>query len=140
MVMIEAEQPASKPKRVYKRRNLRRLRYSRAGILQPELDGRTREARRYYRLGDELAAGLEADLGRPLTPSERIEVAQAVKLLVLSQAESNVSTAIRLSSEARRLLEGIKPKVAKGKPKGDVALKAYVAERYGAPEDATESA
>jgi hypothetical protein len=106
------------------KRRQRRLRHSRLGIPQPDdVDGRSRFARRFRKLSDEIAAEVATEVGRPLTVIERTEVQQAVTLLLRSQTEANVNAAIRLVSESRRLLEGLKPKKkgAKAKPLSPLA-------------------
>jgi hypothetical protein len=118
-----------KPRRCYKRNPQRRLRYSRAGIPQPDdVDGRSRHAKRFRKLSDELAA----EVGRPLSAIERTVVEQAVRLLLRSQTETNVGAAIRLASESRRLLASLRDKSQhKTTPNGQDALARHLAERYG---------
>jgi hypothetical protein len=118
------------------------MRYTADGILLPDLgDGRSRLARRYRRLCQELAE----EVGGALTASERALIAQAAWLIL--QAEANTTAAnvagenigkddsIRRASESRRLIELVMKgrKAGKSKPPGDAELKAYLNEHYRQP-------
>jgi len=105
----------------------RKLRYSRAGILQPDdVDGRSRYARRHRRLCDQFAE----ELGHPPSEIERSEIRLAVRLLMRSETEVDADLGVRLASESRRVLAGLKATAAKGKPAGP-NLADHLRDRYG---------
>jgi hypothetical protein len=99
-----------------------RLRYSKSGVLQPDVgDGRSRTARRFRRLSDEFAA----EIGGSLTSIEKTLVSQAVGLLIRSEQigadivagkSAAVDEAIRLASESRRILASLKARADANKP------------------------
>jgi hypothetical protein len=100
------------------------------------VDGRTLEARRYR----QLVAQFTAEIGSPLSAIEETMVSQAAALIVKSEAiqtaivageDADADQAIRLSSESRRLLEGLRAKAAKNKPTGGPTLAEYLATKYG---------
>jgi hypothetical protein len=122
----------------------RRARYV-AGIEMPHVDGRTLAARRYRRL----VAAYFRELGGELTEAERATVRQAAGLqLRVEQLQSaivaghDVSTdeLVRLSSEHRRLLTGLRGKAEKARPDAPMAIDQYLRDKYGAPaEDESEA-
>jgi hypothetical protein len=84
------------------------------------VDWRTLEGRRYR----QLVAQFTAEVGTPLTAIEETMISQAAALVVKSEAiqtaivageDADADQAIRLSSESRRLLEGLRPKTAKAR-------------------------
>jgi hypothetical protein len=111
-----------KPRRRYTRRSERRLRFSPHGIKQPDnVDGRSRLARRFRKISEEIAAEIAAD-GYPLSPVARVSIERATTLLLQAETEANPNLAIRLCSEGRRLLDGLRPKGAKkAKPSSPLA-------------------
>jgi hypothetical protein len=114
----------------------RRLRYSPHGILQPSIDGRSREARRFRRLCEEFAR----EIGGNLTASDRAAIAQAVSFQMeeerlraemASGADVDHDTFVRVSSEARRARAAIKSKGETYKPDAQTELGQYLADKYG---------
>jgi hypothetical protein len=105
-----------------KKPSVRRLRYSRAGIVQPDaVDGRSRPARRFRRLCQEF----EAEAGGQLSAIDRALIGQAAGLVERSEAIQarivageavDVDEAVRLASEARRILSSLKGKATKNAP------------------------
>jgi hypothetical protein len=102
--------------------------------LRPRVDGRTLEARRYR----QLVRDLTAELGGSLSTIEAALIGQAAALVVKSEIiqaqviageSSDSDEAIRLASESRRLLDGLRSK-AKTKP-AENALQEYLDAHYG---------
>jgi hypothetical protein len=87
----------------------------------PRPDGRTLQVKRYH----ELIRDFTADIGAPLSSLDEALLGQAAALIVkaeliqtaiVSGQDADVDDAVRLASESRRILEGIKAKSAKAKP------------------------
>jgi hypothetical protein len=103
---------------------MKRLRYSPAGILQPNaVDGRSRYARRFRALCEQY---VEMIGGNP-TPADRAEIAQTVALQIEEErlqaeivlgADVDRDSLIRISSEARRARKGLKARAVGDKPAG----------------------
>jgi hypothetical protein len=118
----------------------KRQRYSRSGVLQPDVpDGRSRPARRLRRLADEFAS----EVGTPLSPIDRVLVGQAAALAlrseqlqtaIVSGQSADTDEAVRLASESRRILVALKGKAGQ-RAETQSELDRYLAKHYGAPED-----
>jgi len=120
----------------------RRARYV-AGIEMPRVDGRTLAARRYRRL----VAAYSRELGLELTEPDKALVGQIASLqLRIEQLQSaivaghDVSTdeLIRLSSEHRRLLTGLRGRAEKNMPAAP-SLAEFLAQRAAQSEEEDES-
>jgi len=120
-----------------------RLRHTRGGTLLPRVDGRLLAARRYRTLVETF----EAELGAgPLSAVDREMVRQAAAIALRAEelqtaivAGHDVDTddVVRLSSECRRILAGLKAKADKSKPTGPTFqefVSSLAAEGTDAPE------
>jgi hypothetical protein len=121
-----------------RRANYRRPRFA-AGIELPRIDGRTQFARRFRRL----VVAYANELGN-LTDFDRAQVAQLVTVelrmeqLRAEQLQGRLSDGdelIRLSSEHRRIANGLRANATAAKPAGPT-LHEHLARRYGAQADA----
>jgi hypothetical protein len=140
MTMTGAEQPA-KPKRKYRPRRLRRLRYAIPGLAFPrDLDCRTAEARtfkaRCRAYADEVGGNLtDADLKLVARAAAVGMYLDRIDADIIQGRDVNSDTVIRLSSEHRRLLERIGVKAEKTKPSGGPTLADFLAQRAARAED-----
>jgi hypothetical protein len=121
----------------------RRPRHSRTGIELPRTDLRTVAARRLRGL----IAAYESELGDNLGEAEKAMIRQVCSLqLRIEQLETaivegrdvNADEIIRLSSERRRLLTGLRGRAVKAKPAGPL-LQDYIREHYGEPAETSEN-
>jgi len=121
-----------------------RLRRTRGGTLLPRVDGRLLAARRFRTLVETFESELG---GGPLSAVDREMVRQAAAVALRAEelqtaivAGRNVDTdaVIRLSSECRRIMAGLKEKSAKHKPDGAQKLQQYLAQRTAEAADASE--
>ncbi|WP_425907605.1 hypothetical protein [Nitrobacter sp. TKz-YC02] len=121
----------------------RSTRKTASGISLPRFDARTRSSRRYL----ELVQAFESELGYELTEADRVMVKQAASLsLQAEQIETSVvqglpvdpDLSIRLTSEVRRILAGLKTKAAKHTPSNVLTPLQYAARK--AAEKAAEAA
>lgn len=113
----------------------RSTRKTRSGIRLPRVDARTRSSRRYH----QLILTFEAEIGRELTEADRVLIKQAATIaLRAEQLEQEIvagavvdpDLVIRLTSECRRILTGLKDKSEKDKP-AVPKLAEYLASKYG---------
>ena len=126
MTMIQEADlaPPAKHKRAYKPRSLPRLSYASPGIPYPRgLDARTAQARKFKAY----VRGYVAEIGGELSDADRDRIANAALIAMqierLQQAivmggDVNVDAIVRLNSEHRRLLTGLRARAAKAKPAG----------------------
>jgi len=114
-----------------------RQRSTPGGTPLPRLDGRTVSARRYR----DLVIAFEAEVGGPLSESERAMIKQAAAMtlqaeqlqtdLILGNPIDN-DLLVRLSGTAKRILSSISGKAGERRPAGP-DLQSYLASRAAQP-------